>query len=200
MSTKPPVSILAKVEVDVSGLEALSSEAKKRNVTIHGARAAGKVLLPAARAGAPKRPGSGALRRAQGVLVKKGTRSGTTASFAVQGARKKVDRMIVVRGRKKAQRVVPAFYDHLVQLGTRPHALGKGESLGRDATKRRKAIVRTGQGSGKHPGAKKNPYRERAWGAVSARAGTAALAAMDVALVKEIAKQSARLAAKLKGK
>lgn len=200
MSTKVPISPKVKVKVNVDGLMSLASEAKKRNVTLKGAKAAGKILQVAARAGAPKRPGSGALKHAQGVRAAKGTRAGTTASYAVQGAKKKVDKTVKLKGRRKATRVVPAFYDHLVQLGTKPHALGKGESLGRDATKRRKAVVRTGQTGGKHPGAKKNPYRERAWNLVKGRAAAAALAAMGAACRAEIAKQAKKVFAKATGR
>lgn len=188
-----------KVTTNVAGLQFLASEVKKRTVTLAGAKAAGKVLKLAARVGVPRRAGSGALRQAQGVKAAKGTKAGTTASFAVQGARKKVDKMVRLKGRKKATRVVPAFYDHLVQLGTRPHALGKGESLGRDATKRRKAVVRTAQGSGKHPGARANPYRKRAWEAVKEPAAAAAMKAMGAAVRKAIAQQAARVFAKATG-
>ncbi len=195
--SKKPIGPQVRVKVDLSGIEAVISAARQRGITLAGAKAAGKLLKNAARSAAPKRPGSGALKQAQGVRAAKGTKQGTTASFAVQGAKKKIDKMVVVRGRKKAQRVVPAFYDHLVQLGTRPHALGKGESLGRDATKRRKAIVRTGQTTGKHPGAKKNPYRKRAWETVKGPAGAAALKAMGGATQKEIDRQGAKIRTKL---
>jgi hypothetical protein len=62
---------------------------------------------------------------------------------------------------------------------------------------RREYSADTNQAGGaKHPGAKKNPYRTRAWEAVKDRAGAEAVAAMGAALAKEIAKQAAKLAAK----
>ena len=189
-----------RIKVNVTGIQFLASETKKRNVTLKGARAAGKILIAAARGAAPKRKGSGALKSAQGVRVAKGTKAGTTASFAVQGAKKKVDKMVTLPGRKKPVRVVPAFYDHLVQLGTKAHALGKGESLGRAATKRRGAIAKTAQTTGKkHPGTAANPYRKRAWEAVKDRAGDAAVQAMGKAVKAEIAKQSAKVFAAATG-
>ncbi len=188
------------VKTDTSGIDAVISVARQRGITLAGAKAAGKPLKNAARSGAPKRPGSGTLKQAQGIKAAKGTKAGTTASFAVQGARKKVVKMVKLRGKKKPVKVVPAFYDHLVQLGTRPHALGKGESLGRDVTKRRKtAVVRTGQTTGKHPGAKANPYRKRAWESVKNQAGAAAMKAMGAATQKEIDRQAAKIRTKLGG-
>lgn len=191
--------IRVRAVTDTSGIAAVVTAAKARSITLAGARAAGKLLKTAARATAPKRPGSGALKQAQGVKAAKGTKAGTTASYAVQGARKKVVKMVKVRGRKKPLKAVPAFYDHLVQLGTKPHALGAGESLGRAASRRRKAAPRTAQTSGKHPGARPNPYRERAWAAVKGPAGSAAVAAMGAAANKEMARQHSRVMAKLSG-
>ena len=192
--------IRVSVKTDVSGIKAVVSAAKSRAITLAGAKAAGKPLKNAARSAAPKRPGSGALKQAQGVKAAKGTKSGSTASYAVQGARKKVVKLVKVRGRKKPVKAVPAFYDHLVQLGTKPHALGKGESLGRAATKRRKAVVKTAQTSGKHPGTAPNPYRRRAWESVKGAAGAAAVAAMGKATQKEIDRQAAKVRAKAGGK
>jgi hypothetical protein len=139
------------------------------------------------------------LKQAQGVKAAKGTRRNTTAAFAVQGARKKVDKVVKLPGRKKAVRVVPAFYDHLVQLGTRPHSVSKGERLGRDATRRRRAVVRTAQAGKKHPGARANPYRQRAWLAIKNAAARAVVAAMAAATQKEIARKAAKVAAAARG-
>lgn len=187
--------IRVNVKTDVSGIKAVISAAKSRAITLAGAKAAGKLLKNAARSTAPKRPGSGALKQSQGVKAAKGTRPGTTASYAVQGARKKVVKMVKVRGRKSPVKAVPAFYDHLVQLGTKPHSLGKGESLGRSG--KRKSVAKTGQTSGKHPGAKPNPYRRRAWQTVKGAAGAAAVAAMGRATQKEIDRQAAKVRAKV---
>lgn len=181
------------VKVDVSGIAALLSEAKQRNITLKGAKAAGKILKNAARAAAPKR--SGALAQSQAVKTAKGTRSGSTSSYAVQGAKKKYQRMYKAPGKRTAQKIVPAFYDHLVQLGTKPHALKRGASVGR------KGKGASGQNvAHMHPGAKANPYRRRAWEAVRGEAGEAALAAMAAATEKIVAKQAAKIASSAKGK
>lgn len=178
--------ILKRVKIDTTGIHAVVSAAKKRTITLAGAKAAAKILKNAVRAAAPRR--SGALAQAQGVKAAKGTR-GSTASYAVQGSKRKYVKMVKLKGRKTATKVVPAFYDHLVQLGTRPHALGKAESLGRSG--RRTANV-TAQTTGKHPGARPNPFRRRAWEMVKEPASRAALAAMAQATKKEIARQAAK--------
>jgi hypothetical protein len=174
------------VKVDVSGAMALLSEAKQRRVTLKGVKAGAKLLKLAARSEAPARPGSGALQQAQGVKAEKG-RQGKTISFAVQGARKNVVRMVRTGRSKKPQKAIPALYDHLVQLGTRPHATRKGSRL----TKGKKAAV--GQIGSAHPGAKANPYRRRAWARVKGEAGRVTLEAMAAELQKVLAKQAAKV-------
>jgi hypothetical protein len=170
-----------KVKVDVSGAMALLSEAKQRRITLKGVKAGAKVLKTAARAAAPKRPGSGALQAAQAIKAEKG-RKGKTISFAVQGAKKKYVKMVRAGRSKKEQKAVPAFYDHLVQLGTKPHATRKGSRL----AKGKKAAV--GQIGAGHPGAKANPYRKRAWVAVKDKAGRDTLSAMADELNKVLAR------------
>lgn len=183
--------IFGKVAIDTGGITGVASEAKKRNITLKGAKAAGKILKVAARSAAPKR--SGATKRAQAVKAAKG-KKGTTTSYAVQGVKKKFSMQYTPKGRTKSERVVPAFIDHLIQLGTKPHALKKGASLGR---KGKGAAAQVGK---KHPGARPNPYRERAWESVKGEAGAAATAAMGAATQKEIDRQAAKVLAKLKGK
>lgn len=185
--------IVGRVQIDVAPIKAVLSEAKKRNIAIKGARAAGRILLRAARAQAPKR--SGATRRAQGVKAAKG-RKGQTLAYAVQGVKTKFQLVWTPKGGKKPQKVVPAFIDHLIQLGTRPHSLAKGARLSRVRGKRTSAAV--GQDSGRlHPGARPNPYRERAWVSVKRQAGEECVKAMAEATQKEIDRAAARLAAKL---
>lgn len=187
----------ASATVNGSGIDLLTSEAKKRNITLRGAKAAGKLLKIAARAEAPAR--TGALKQAQGVKAAKGTTAGSTASFAVQGARKKVARMVRLPGRKTVSRVVPAFYDHLVQLGTKSHSLAKGANVARPARAGKKATAAVGQAAGRmHPGATANPYRRRAWESVKDRAGEVAVEEMGAATRTAIEKQAAKIAAKAK--
>jgi hypothetical protein len=181
--------ISAKVKVSTGGIKFLVEQNKTRDVTLKGVRAAAKVLERAAKREAPKR--TGLLRKAQGTIAKKG-RKGTTTSFAVQGARKRIEAVVVPPGRKKAVRVVPAFYDHLVQGGTKPHSMGKVITEDQEfrvpgklgyKTKQ----VRIGQAEGRrHSGAKKNPYRKRAWDASKSEAGEAAVKAMGEAQRKLI--------------
>ena len=89
-------------------------------------------------------------------------------------------------GRKKPQKAVPAFYDHLVNLGVQPHAVGKGSKLARK--RKGKLIPGTHQAGGLHPGAKADPFRSRAWKSSSAAAGDAAVKAMGEELRKQMAK------------
>lgn len=194
-----------KVMVDTAGMRFLIDEHGRRDVTLKGARAGAKVLERAAKSEAPRRKGSGALRLAQGVKAAKG-RKGTTTAYAVQGSKKRVEKMVTLPGRKKPTRVVPAYYDHLVQGGTRPHSVAKGQRLGRGVRMSKRgriygaAVTQTNQaGRKKHPGAKPNPYRQRAWNSVQDQAAAAALQAMAAEEQKLLAKAAAKSAAKLQG-
>lgn len=183
------------VKVSTAGIEFLVAENKRRDVTLKGARAAAKVLERAAKNESPRR--TGMLRKAQGVLAKKG-RKGTTTSFAVQGAKKRTEKMVAPPGRSKPQRIVPAFYDHLVQGGTKPHSVSKGERLGREQRTNKRGrvfgrqVAQTSQTGKLHPGAKPNPYRKRAWSSSQVAAGEAGLAAMAEAEQKLLAKAAAK--------
>lgn len=182
--------IRGQFKTDFAGAKALISEAKARNITLKGAKAGGKLLVPPARAAAPKRKRSGALKQSQGMIAKKG-RKGSTISFAVQGAKKKTVKMVKLPGYRTPQKVVPAFYDHLVQLGTKPHSLKKGAKLSRNRIGR--FIQRQiGSQNRSHPGAKANPYRKQAWERVKYTAGQAAVKAMGEELTKILAKQKAK--------
>jgi hypothetical protein len=186
--------LTTKVAIDASGIDAVLSEAKKRNITLKGAKAAGKVLKVAARGQAPKR--SGATKRAQDVKAAK-SKKGGTISYAVQGVRRKFSVTFTPKGRRKPERVVPEKIDHLIQLGTRAHSLSKGARLAR--TRKGVTTAETGQDTGKkHPGAKPNPYRQRAWESVKGVAMDAAMNAMAQATQKEIDRLAAKIAAKAK--
>ncbi len=160
-----------KAVIDVSGLANLAKETQKRTVALKGVRAGIKVLLPAARSGAPRK--SGLLARAQGTKVAKG-RKGKTIAYAVQGARTKVSKMVRRPGSTKLVKAVPSLYDHLVGGGTKPHMVG-----GR-----------------KHPGSKAQPYRKSAYESRKTEIGEAAATAMAAETQKLIAKEAAKLAAK----
>lgn len=182
------------VKTDLEVVRLLVGDLKARGVTLAGARAAARLLVRAAKAAAPVK--SGALRKAQGFRAKKGTK-GRTVSYAVQGARAKLAYAVTRPGRRTPQKAVPALYDHLVELGTRPHAVGKGSRLFRADGKRVKgAGTRAG---GRHPGAKPNPYHARSWAAVKGGAGEAALAAMSREIGKLLARERAALMNRMAG-
>lgn len=162
-----------RVAVDISGITGLVSEAKQRNITLKAVRAGIKILQPIAKANAPRRKGSGALRQSQGTKAAKGKR-GQTVAYAVQGAKTKFQKMVKLPGYRQPVKVVPAFYDHLVQGGTKPHKLRGGQ----------------------HPGAKANPYRRRAYESVKSQIGAKMNEVMGIEVQKAIEKQAAKLAAK----
>jgi HK97 gp10 family phage protein len=177
------------IVADMSAARQLGGTAFLRRVTLKGAKAAANLVAPRARAAAPRRKGSGALRQSIGVKAEAGKKR--TGAIAVVGARKKVVKT-VPRG-KKTVKAVPAFYAHLVEKGTKAHSLGKGAKLGR------KGKPTVGQDAGKkHPGAKPEPFLGPAWEAVKDQAGAAATAAIGAEVQKEIAKRAAK-AAKLTG-
>ena len=179
----------SRVTVDTSGLDGLVSEAKKRSITLKAVRAGIKVLVPAARANAPRRPGSGALKQSQAYRAAKG-RKGKTIAFAVQGARKNKEKVY------KGKVIKPGSYDHLVQGGTRPHRTGAGEKLSRFVTlvNSTKAIPGTSQSTGRrHPGAKANPYRRRAFESRQQAVIAATEAKAGEELQKEIERQASRM-------
>lgn len=173
-----------KVEIDVRGIASVLSAVQTRQVTLKGVRAGIKVLVGPAKAGAPRRKGSGALKQSQGYKAAKG-RKGRTISYAVQGAR------VAVQKTYKGRVVKPAKYDHLVQGGTRPHRLGKGEKLARAAIAKFKTAFKPGTSQttgGMHPGARANPYRKRAFNAVKGQVAAAMNKAVGDELQRLIAK------------
>jgi hypothetical protein len=187
-----------KVTLDLHGFQFIVTENKRRDVTLKGARAGMAVVQKEARTRAPKRVG--ALKKAQGILAKKGKR-GLTTSYAVQGSRRKYELMATPPGRAKPMRIVPAFYDHLVQGGTRPHSVSRGQSLGREqryskaGVKFGKHVKATNQGGNQHPGTSAHPFRKFAWLAAKDRIADAALRAMAEA-ERKIMNQAARKAFK----
>lgn len=162
-----------RVVIDTKGIREVVSEAQTRGITLKGVRAGIKILLPVAKAGAPKRPGSGALKQAQGTKAVRG-RKGKTGSYAIQGAKTKVQKTVKVKGTNKPRIAIPAKYDHLVQGGTKPHMVGKR----------------------KHPGAKPNPYRKRAYEATKSEIGDVVAKTMAQETQKVIAKAAAKMATK----
>ncbi len=181
------------VALDLSGLANLESMAKRRQVAVKAVKAAAKPVQQAAKSLAPKRQGSGALKQSIGIKAEKGSK-GQTIAFAVVGPRKKVEKVITPPGSRKAKKVVPAYYAHLVEKGTRPHRVGKGSKLGR---KGKADKLQTGK---QHPGAKAKPWLLPAWNSTQTRSLAAGQAAFGSELQKQIAKEASRLARKAKGK
>lgn len=87
--------------------------------------AAARPLRQTAKSNVPVR--SGALKKAIDMKIK----SGRQTVFGVVGPRSnpKVETTYTEPGRTKARKVVPNFYAHLVEGGTRPHAVGRGSRL-----------------------------------------------------------------------
>lgn len=182
----------AKFDLDLSGLDGLKTVAKRRAVTLKGVRAAGKVVAAAARSKAPKRAaGGGTLRRSIGLKAEKG-KKGKTLAFVVIGARKRTQKAGVKTPYGGTVTAVPAYYAHLVEKGTRPHATLKGSRLARRGKKAGgQGVART-----QHPGAKAQPFLRPAYESTKDAAGKAATAAIGAALQAEIAKQAQKLAGK----
>ena len=201
-----------RVVIDTSGFKDLVKIAESRSITLKGVKAGIKLLQIAAKAAAPRRVGSGALKQSQGTKAKKGSK-GRTLSFAIQGAKTKFVKMAMPRGYqnkgltksgrrrwshgyKTPQKIVPAYYDHLVQGGTRPHSLNKGAKLKRSKLGR---LVQTLiEGKGSHPGTKPNPYRRRAYESIKDAVGATVNVAMGSELKRIIAKNAAKLNAGVK--
>lgn len=184
--------LTSKVTTNVQGIVELVGVTKSRSITLKGVRAGIKKFLPLARAGAPRRKRSGALKQSQAVKSAKG-KKGKTLSYAVQGAKTGFVKMVTPQGYRTPQKAVPAFYDHLVQGGTKGHRLGKGESLGRESVRGRKAVVRTGQlRGGMHPGTAPNPYRKRAWEVSKEFVGAETTRVMILEMQAEINKQNSK--------
>lgn len=182
------------VHIDTSGIGIAMSETQSRSATLKAVRAGIKVIQPVAKGLAPKR--FGALKTAQGTKAVKG-RKGKTGSFALQGARSKYKRF------RKGKKIVPAFYDHLVIGGTRPHSIRKGSKLARTRVSKRtgksKTSAEVGQGVGKpHPGSRKNAYRLRAYRATRSAVMREMKRVMGIELQKILYKANLKTLAGLK--
>ena len=190
------------VVTDTTGLTAIHDSLKQRAITLKAVKAGAKIVLTATKAGVPQDTRS--LKKSQGTKAGK-SKAGQTLSYAVIGARKKTDVMVIRKGRRKPTRAVPAFYDHLVRLGAKPHSVAKGQSLGRVQKTSKtgklygKLVTRTDQSGGQHPGTKPNDFRLKGWESSKDAAGAATLAVMGAEVNKAMAEQSRSILAKLGG-
>lgn len=176
-----------KVAIDLSGLKKLEKATQQRRVTQKAVKSGAKVVQSAAKGSAPR--ASGALRQSLGVKAEKG-RKGKTIAFAVVGPRKKVRKLVKRKGSRMPIVAVPAFYAHLVERGTRPHAIGKGSRLAR----RGKAGSATGR---LHPGSRPRPFLGPGYALNRGRIANAITETLRVEIAKEIEKARVRA---LKGK
>lgn len=148
----------------------------KNQILRKAVRAGANVPIPPLKADAPKR--SGALARSFSIKI------GTTKKgvvYGVIGPRRGVLGQRSHGARSTAIR--PSAYAHLIEFGTKPHSLTKGDKLAR----RGKAANQTAGGR-QHPGTKPNPFMQRAYRdtAEYARAKMAEIIRAEVA--KKLAK------------
>lgn len=106
---------------------------------------------------------------------------------------------MLVRSRsysRKPQKVNPVFYAHLVHGGTSPHSLAKGGKLPR-ASRNKRGQVRVTQmlkqeTGRRHPGAKANPFIERAFNLTRGEVAEIFTATVREEIAKLNAKQLAK--------
>lgn len=125
---------------------------------------------------------TGALRMSIGRKVQTYRGSGTTVGlvgpqtgFARKGKGKKSARRQTKLGAKlQALGANPSKYAHLVEKGTRPHAIGKGSRL-----RKRRQIGRM------HPGARAKPFEAPAYQATAVRAAEAVAQSLAEGIQRE---------------
>lgn len=148
------------LKIKIEGIEEMTRklEAVGTRVALRGpnaaVRAGGSFLIKEMRRRAPKETGS--LKKALGQRIKTYRRSKTVA--AIVGPRSK--RYDTSKGRRN-----PANYAHLVELGTRPHSIGRGT----------------------HPGRPARPFMRPAWDAAAPGARQAVIDKMQQIFEKEAA-------------
>lgn len=154
-----------RLALDLSPLDALRKFSQQKAATLKAVRAGGKILQQAVKVRAPKRvtKGGGGLKQSIGLKAAPGKR-GRSLALAVVGARKKVVKLVVPPRGKTPRKSVPAYYAHLVEKGTAPHAIQKGS----------RRVARRGNSATshpiQHPGARPNPFLAPAWHAAQREA------------------------------
>lgn len=138
-----------RVEAKIDGIDGLVAKLKdlraslQRKVLRSAMRKSASVINKSAKGMAPRRTGQ--LRRSLGVAVK-AYPSGVVIGVVEPRAGFKIQ-IPAANGRMK--NIDPRYYAHLVEKGTKPHAVGKGSR-----TRGRKAS----QAGRLHPGAKAQPF------------------------------------------
>lgn len=150
------------LKLQMDGIEELTQRLEKlgTRVALRGpsaaVRAGGSVIVKEMRSRAPKETGS--LKKSIGQKVKQYRRNQTVT--AIIGARSK--RYETVLGKRN-----PAYYAHLVELGVKPHRLGRR--------------------GGTHPGIVRRPFMRPAWDGAAPRARQAVIDKMVQVFKKEAA-------------
>ncbi len=152
------------IKAQLTGLEDVKRRLGKvkagvaRKLTRQAVTKGTKLVLNAAKGLVPVGP-TGLLKKSLGSVIKTYSSGavvgivGPRTGFTKTGRGKKTRRKETALGAKfRAAGVRPTLYAHLVEFGTRPHAIGKGSLV-------RKGIQR-GRG---HPGSKAQPFLGPAW-------------------------------------
>lgn len=143
------------IEQLTRNLQEIGTKVAKRGPSA-AVRAGGSAIVKEMRMRAPVETGS--LKKSIGQKVKNYRRAGVVA--AIIGARSK--RYETRRGMRN-----PAYYAHLIELGVKPHRLGRR--------------------GGVHPGFNARPFMRPAWDAAAPRAREAVIDKMKDTLAKEAA-------------
>jgi len=149
--------------------------AMRNKILRKAVRAGSKPIRQAMKANAPKRTGS----MGSSMSVRIATNKKTGAVYAVIGPRRRFQKK-GVKGK-----VTPTKYAALVVGGTKPHAIGKGSTLGR---KRGKRIVAHNQRGGLHPGSKSNPFMQRSHASTRESSLSAMRKVIEDGIVEALAK------------
>lgn len=169
------------LDIKINGLDQLLATLKdvelavKTKIVRRAMRHAGQIVLNAARSRVPTE--TGLLKQSLAIKYKYYPTSAT--AVAIVGPRTKFRRMVQRSSRVvKKYRILsnPSNYAHLVEFGTRPHALGRGSD-------RVRRSGRNGPQRGRmHPGAVAKPFI----GPALASSRSAAIQAMTTELAKNI--------------
>jgi HK97 gp10 family phage protein len=144
----------------------------KNQIMRKAVRAGAAPVRAAAKADAPVLSGA----TGKSISVKVGTNKRNGEVYAVIGARR---RFVLKRQKRVVSEGAPTRILHLILFGTRPHSLAKGDRLARRKHGDRQS------GGRPHPGAKANPFLQRAFASASA----AALVAMRRAIAEEVSRR-----------
>jgi HK97 gp10 family phage protein len=150
------------VQQAVAALTRIERSARRRAVSA-GVRAGNKILRTRARSEAPAK--TGALRKSINASVNMDQATGTVIGTIYAG---KATKAMTKRGQT-------AYYAHMVHGGTRPHAINRRVKIGGTYTY-----------VSQHPGARPNPFMERAMTASAQQAIAAFTTAFGAKVEEEV--------------